>query len=80
MEPLEHSGRVNSIDCPVLGCSGLRDVRIEVRWRNDGDQRVVTGCERHIMLLAARALARMRAMRGDPPLAARDEPVHRCIS
>lgn len=56
---LEHSGRVNSRDCPVIACNGKRDTRIQIDFP-DGRRRVVTGCERHISILAARAVARWR--------------------
>ena len=60
---LVHSGRVNFRDCPVLACSGRRDVRAQVDFPS-GQRRVVTGCEQHISLLVARAVMRVVAPRG----------------
>ena len=60
---LVHSGRVNFRDCPVLACSGGRDVRAQVDFPS-GQRRVVTGCERHISLLVARAVMRVVSPRG----------------
>jgi hypothetical protein len=69
---LEHSGRYNLRDCPCLGCSGRRDTRCQIDFA-DGQRQVVTACERHITLYAARGVARAREMRGDVPLALLDD-------
>lgn len=68
MDPLVHSGRVNSRDCPVPGCPGKREARVEVTF-SDGRKRVITGCDHHIDLW-------YRALRDNEPERA---AVRRCI-
>lgn len=66
---LTHSGRHSFSACPVLACPDGRTTRVQLDFA-DGHRQVATACERHISLLAARCVARARAMRGEEPLAA----------
>ena len=63
MTHLTHSGHSDSTECPVLACPRGRDVRIQIDFPS-GQRRVVTGCEKHVALLASRAVMRVIKLRG----------------
>ncbi len=58
-----HSSHIRSTECPVLACPRGRDVRIQIDFPS-GQRRVVTGCEKHVALLASRAVMRVVKLRG----------------
>lgn len=60
---LEHSGYVSADFCPVIGCLRGREVRVQLDWIY-GRRRVVSGCELHVALLAAREITRAVQARG----------------